>query len=217
MPAEPTHPWTMKLPRLQPGMRSRVWLGRLEFLLEATRAGCTLQVLDGQERRTWTLALPRDFELRLECRAPRWPLSIGLEHPLLVAPGARVRGYLRVPLVPTLRWLPPAGEPVTVAEVLPDDLSAEWDEAAGTCVQRCTSPLWAAPPADAAWPFAVVPWSIRNDSPRLQGPEALALELADHELRRCGGHLLAAARRLRFRDQGPGTASVRARAEAGLR
>jgi hypothetical protein len=214
MPAEPTHPWTMHVPRLQRGQRWRAWLGRLELVLEATRSGCSLLLLEGKESRTWTLALPAAGELRLECRAPRWPLCIALADPLLLAPGARVRGYVRVPLVPTLCWLPAAGAALSLVEALPAELGAAWDEGNGTCVQRCTSPLLERPPAEAAWPFAVAPWSIRNDSARLQSPEALEMRLLDRELRRCGGHLLAAPRRLRLRDQGPAVPSVRTRAEA---
>lgn len=208
------HLGTVTLPRLRRGQSSRVRLGRLELVLEATRSGYALLCLDGQQARSWSLGLPPTGELRLACRAPRWPLAIALKDPLLVLPGGRVRGYVRVPLVPTLCFLPAIGDEVLVAELVPLELHAEWDEANGTCVQRCTSALLHRLPPPTGEAFAVVPWWIRNDGRRLQSPATLPLRLDDRELRRCRDHLLAAPRRLRFDDTGPVVTLPRARWEA---
>jgi hypothetical protein len=211
------HLGTVTLPRLARGQSSRVRLGRLEVVLEATRSGHSLLCLDGQQARTWSLGLPPTGVLRLAWRAPRWPLAIALKDPLLLLPGGRVRGYVRVPLVPTLWFERAEGEELVVAEIVPGELSAEWDQGSGTCVQRCTSPLLARLPPPTGESLAIVPWSIRNDSRRLQCPEVLSMRLEDRELRRFRNHLFAAPRRLRFDDTGPVVTLPRARWEAVAR
>jgi hypothetical protein len=204
------------LPRLERGQSARLRVGRLELVLEATRSGFSLLCLDGQQARTWTLGLPREGELRLGCRAPRWPLSVGLRDPLVLVPGGRVRGYVKVPLVPTLLWQREGGTALQVAELVPVELGAEWDEGSGSCILRCTSPLLARLPPPSGEPCAIVPWALRNDGTRVQSPETLPLQLVDRELRRCRGHLLATPRRLRFDDSGPVVTLVRQRWEAAV-
>ena len=49
-----------------------------------------------------------------------------------------MRGFVMVPLVPTLCWRPAGGDEMVIAELLPPMLSAEWSERDGSCVQRCT-------------------------------------------------------------------------------
>jgi hypothetical protein len=189
------------LPRPQPGQSGRFRLGRVELVLEPVRGGYSLLCLDGTQARTWSLGLARDGELWLACRVPRWPLRIALKDTLVLVPKSRVRGYVHVPLVPTLCWRTPDGAEATVAELLPPLLSAEWDELRGTCTQSWTSPLFQRlPPADGE-PRAMLPLTIRNDGPRMQSPESLPVALADAELQACRGHLVAPPRRLHLGER----------------
>jgi len=203
-----SHLQPVTLPLPERGRSARFRVGTLELVLETARGGTSLLCLDGQQTRTWSLGLPRSGELRVLCRAPRLPLLVEPRDPLVLAPRGRLRGYVQVPLVPTIVWQDDACLE-TVAELLPSTLSAEWDETAGGCVQRCSSPFTQKLPPALAEPRAVVPVVIANASDRLQGPVALPLRIDDRELRPLRGLAIAAPRRLCV---GPdGQVSLRAR------
>src|SRR5262245_5114556 len=187
-------PWRLPLPVRGESVRGR--LGRLELVLERGRGGFALLCLDGQEARSWSLGLVEGGELWLSCRVPRWPLRVALKDTLVLVPGARVRGYVHVALVPTLIWRAADGGEATVAELLPPQLFAEWDEAHGTCTQRWSSPFFQRLPPTDAEPRAVLPLTVRNMGNRMQSPETLPVSLRDQELKPCRGHVVAAPRRL---------------------
>ncbi|MGE3175050.1 MAG: hypothetical protein AB7O97_20650 [Planctomycetota bacterium] len=190
------------LPRPGRGQSARFRLGRMELILEPVRGGWSLLCNDGREARTWSLGLTDDGELWLHCRVPRWPLRVALRDTLVLVPGARVRGYVQVPLVPTVRWRTRAQGEHTIAELLPPVLSAEWDQAQGTVTQRCNAPLLQRVPLADSEPRAVIPLTVRNESPRMQSPETLPVSLRDRELAPCRGHLVAAPRRLCIDGEG---------------
>ena len=192
-PASPLQPVTLPLP--DRGRSARFRVGTLELVLETVRGGTTLLCLDGQQTRTWSLGLPRNGELRVLCCAPRLPLLVEPRDPLVLAPRGRLRGYVQVPLVPTIVWQGNACQE-TVAELLPTTLGAEWDETTGGCVQRCSSPFTQKLPPASNTPRAVVPVVIANGSDRVQGPVALPLRVTDRELRPLRGLAIAAPRRL---------------------
>lgn len=204
---------SVPLPRPDRGASTRVGLGRIELVLEQVRFGYALMVLDGQSTRTWSLGLAQDGELWLHCRVPRWPLRLSLHDTLVVVPGGRVRGYVQLPLVPTVVWRRGEGDAAVeepVAELLPPMLSAEWDAAGGTCVQRWSSRLSARLPLATSDPRAVLPLTVRNTASRVASPESLPLLLHDHELRPCRGHLMLRPRRLALGADGAVSTFVRA-------
>ena len=198
----------MPLPLPCRGESLRHRIGRLELVLERGHGSYTLLCHDGEQARSWSLGLREDGQLWLSCRMPRLPIVLALRDMLVLVPGARVRGFVKVPLVPTVSWLGPAAEE-PLAELLPPQLAAEWDQESGQCVQRWTSPLLQRLPPPTAEPWALLPLSIRNDSQRVQSPERLPLRLEDRELHVCRGHLLGAARRLRIGDHGRVVTEVR--------
>lgn len=206
-----SHLRSMPLPRPARGESSCFRLGRLELVLEPVRGGYSLLCLDGQHARTWSLGLADEGELRLTCRVPRLPMALALKDTLVLVPGGRVRGFVHIALVPTITWQDAGGREQIVAELLPERLTAESDEARGTCVQRWTSPFFQRLPPPAEEPRAVLPLAVRNDGLRTQSPAALPLELDDRELRPCRGHLMAAPRLLRLADDGCVRTEVRAR------
>src|SRR5262249_9190282 len=190
-----SHLQPVTLPLPERGRSARFRVGTLELVLETVRGSTSLLCLDGQQTRTWSLGLPRNGELRVLCRAPRLPLLVEPRDPLVLAPRGRLRGYVQVPLVPTIVWQ--AGACLeTVAELVPSTLSAEWDETLGGCVQRCASPFTQKVPPAGVEPRPVLPVVIANGSDRMQGPVALPLHVDDRELRPLRGLVVAAPRRL---------------------
>ena len=188
---EPAH-----LLRPERGSSSRFRLGRLELILEPVRGGYTLLCSDGSSARSWSLGLSPEGSLWIACRLPRWPLRIGLRETLALVPKSRVRGYLNVPLVPTLLWRRPGHADAQVCELLPNSLTAEWEESSSLVVQRVVSPFLQRMPLPEDQLRAVVPVTIRNDSESVQCPEALPLLLADEDLGACRQHLVARPQRL---------------------
>jgi hypothetical protein len=190
-----SHLQPVTLPLPERGRSTRFRVGTLELVLETVRGSTSLLCLDGQQTRSWSLGLPRNGELRVLCRAPRLPLLVEPRDPLVLAPRGRLRGYVQVPLVPTIVWQSDLCVE-TVAELLPSTLGAEWDETTGGCVQRCSSPFTTKLPPAGVEPRAIVPVVIANGSDRMQGPVALPLQINDRELRPLRGLAIAAPRRL---------------------
>lgn len=190
------------LPRPERGASSRFRLGRLELVLEPVRGGYTLLCLDGNGARTWSLGLSADGELWIECRLPRWPLRLGLRETLAIVPGARVRGYVQVPLVPTLSWRREGQRDCTVCELLPHSLAAEWEDATNQVVQRVDSPFLQRTPLPHEQLRAIVPISVRNRSEVVQSPERLPLALRESDLGECRQHRIASPQRLVIESSG---------------
>jgi len=212
MHADLTHLQTVPLPLPPRGASTRLRLDGLELVLEQQRASLSLLCLDGAEARTWTLGLGDDGQLLLQCRAPRFPLAVTLPNPLTLMPGGRVRGFVQMPLVPTILWRRSgaAGQPdQVVAELLPRILAAEWDEQRQLCVQRFTSAFYHRMPPPAASVLAVLPLTVVNRSPHMQSLATLPLAVTDDELSSARGHVVAAPRRLLLNGGGGVTATVR--------
>lgn len=196
------HPGSLRrtpLPRPQRGHSTRHRCGRLELVLEPTRGGYVLVVHDGSDGRRYPLGLGDDGELQLVLRPPCYPVLVALRETLTLTPGARLRGYLQVPLVPTVVWHRP-GNDENVCELLPTALATEWDEARQRCQQRSISPWlprWV-PAGDT--PQVVVPMVVRNDSDGVQAIGELPLSLRDDELHELRGQIVAAPRRARCTD-----------------
>ena len=194
---EPAH-----LPLPTRGSSARFRLGRMELILEPVRGGFTLLCLDGNAARTWSLGLHGEGQLWVQCKLPRWPLRVALRETLVLVPHSRVRGYVAVPLVPTLQWRTEHAAPATICELLPNALAAEWEDASAAVVQRVTSPFLQRTPLPDEQLRAIVPLFIRNDGDSVQSPDALPLQLREEQLRACRQHLIACPQRLRIGNDG---------------
>lgn len=216
MESAPLETRTLRMALPMGGASTRLSLGRREFVLERRRGGYALLSLDGSEARTWWLGLPREGELEVHLRVPRLPLRLSLRETLVLAPGGRVRGYVAIPLVPTLCWRStrgaprdPGRAPEVLAELLPTAFEAEWDDATGECIQRAEVALLQRLLPPSAEPQAVVPLVVSNAGEHVHSPGFLPLALRDDELRRARGHWLARARRLRLDQSGRWTTAPR--------
>lgn len=184
------------MPRPARGTSSRFRLGRFELVLEPVRGGHSLMCLDGTGARSWTLGLADDGQLWIECRLPRWPLRVGLRETLALVPGSRVRGYVQVPLVPTLFWRRDDHRDSTVCELLPNTLVAEWEDASTQVVQRLDSPFLQRMPLPDEQLRAIVPLTIVNRSESVQSPERLPLAIRDGDLETLRQHRICVPQRL---------------------
>ncbi|MFN9756190.1 MAG: hypothetical protein ACK58X_07230 [Planctomycetota bacterium] len=176
------------LPLPSRGGLVRARCGPCEALLEPVRGGFAFLWSDGRTAQRLHLGLAAAGDLRLELRPPGEPVAVTPQEPVLVAPAARVRGYLLVPVVPTLVWQPAGGEPVALHAFAPPALAAEWRLGAGHGFVA-TSPWCARFPARAASLLqAVLPVRIRNDGPRPHDVAAVPIE-RDSVLHACRGGL----------------------------
>jgi len=185
------------LPRPRRGDSTRVHIGPNELVLEAVRGGHSLLWSDGQQARRYALGLDDDGELALELRAPRLPLRLVCRDVITLVPTGRLRGYVQVPLVPTIVWQPTHGSEATLIELPGRDLAAEWDEQDGT-VFRCTSSLHVRFPMRSGEPRATVPLWLHNDGPGVCSPAHLPLTIADQDLVELRGSLVVRPRRLQW-------------------
>lgn len=197
------------LPLPARGQSQRFRLGRIELVLEPVRGGYSLLCLDGDAVRTWSLGLSNEGSLWLRCRLPRWSLRVTPKDTLVLVPRSRVRGYVQVPLVPTLLWRAPGRPDGVVAELLPGSLSAEWEDASGEVVLRWSSPFLQRLPLPDELPRAVVPLFVHNEGDAIASPDGLPVTVRDEEMRACRGHLVAAPRRLSIGEGGRIATTVR--------
>ena len=183
------------LPKPQRGGSTRVQLGCNELVLESVRGGHSLLWLDGREARRFALGLDADGLLLLQLRAPRLPICVVPREVLSIVPGGRLRGYLQVPLVPTVVWQPVGGAAVPLVELPPRELGAEWDEGEGARF-RCTSSLHVRFPMRSGEASAIVPVVLRNVGDEVVSPGHLPLQLTDEDLEELRGSLVVRPRRL---------------------
>jgi len=162
MDSNPTMPLQTHLPRPARGGSTRVQFGNKEVVLESTRGGYSLLWLDGREARRLAIGLAADGTLRLALRAPRLPVRVAVRDTVTLAPRSRLRGYVQVPLVPTILWHDDNSEPQLLAEFPRADLAAEWDDREGT-FYRCVSPLHVRYPIPGAEPRATVLCAVLLD------------------------------------------------------
>lgn len=214
MDARSPLPLYTPLARPARGGSTRVQCGNHELVLEATRGGYSLLWLDGREARRYAVGLAVDGTLGLALRAPRLPVRVIVRDTLALAPHARLRGYVQVPLVPTIVWRDADGDEQLLTEFPRAELAAEWDDREGT-VHRCVSPFHVRFPIPGAEPRATVPVWIGNPTERVASPAFVPLQLKDEELLELRGGVAVLPRRLRWNGQVL-QASARHQAEARL-
>lgn len=200
MEVEPAMPLEQPVARPARGRSTRVRFGGSELVLEATRGGYSLLWLDGKESRRFALGLADAGELVLALAAPRLPVRVTTRETITLAPGARLRGYVQVPLVPTLQWRARGAAPQRLAEFPREELAAEWDDRDGT-VQRCCSAFHVRYPIPTGAPRVNVPVWLANPTDTIAAPGCLPLLLRDGELRPLRGGVAVAPRRLHWNGQ----------------
>jgi hypothetical protein len=200
------------LPRPLRGSSTRVRCGTNDVVLEAVRGGHTLLWSDGRQARRFSVGLGDDATLTLELRAPRLPLRIVVREVLALAPGSRLRGYVQVPLVPTIVWHPANGDALPLLELPVADLAPEWDDRAGT-VLRAVSPLHVRFPMRNGEPRAIVPLWFGNPTSTVASPGYVPLSLEDRELHALRGSIVASPRRLRWTGEHLTSTAMRRRSE----
>ncbi|MGK0202802.1 MAG: hypothetical protein ACI9S9_001874, partial [Planctomycetota bacterium] len=122
---------SMPLPRPSPGTASRVQLGRAELVLEHSRGSYSLLWSDGREARRYLLGLSESGQLSVELRAPKLPVHIVPRELLTIVPNARMRGFMTVPLIPTVVWRDGLNQQQTLIELHQPNLQGHWDETSG--------------------------------------------------------------------------------------
>lgn len=201
------------LPRPPIGGSSRVRCGAAEVVLESTRAGSALVWFDGRDAKRFVMGLPRDGHLTLELRAPRLPLHVATREVVALSARGRVRGYVQVPLVPTVVFHPPIGADQLLLELPARDLAPEWDDREGT-VFRVVSSLHVRFPMRTGEPRATVPVRIGNPTAGVASPAWLPVVVRDAELRALRGSIVTAPRRLHWNGDALVVAKICAKREA---
>ena len=172
-----------------------VRLGRAELVLENRRGSFSLLWSDGRDARRFVLGLAGQGELCVELRAPRFPVRCVPADVLTLVPGARLRGFVTIPLIPTVVWRDSAGAAHKLVELLPSELRAVWSEAEGHAFQVGVQWLTRFPYAGGQ-PQAVLPLRLYNASPETISPAGLDVEVRDDQLRELRGSLVARPRRI---------------------
>lgn len=201
MDARPSLPLRLPLSRPERGGSTRAQFGNNEVVLEATRGGYSLLWLDGRQARRFAVGLTARGELMVALRAPRLPVRVVARDTLTLAPGARLRGYVQLPLVPTIVWHDAGHEAQVLAEFPRPELAAEWDDRDGT-VYRCASPFHVRYPIPGTEPRATVPVWLANPTEGVACPSFVPLRVADDELHELRGGIAILPRRLRWNGQG---------------
>jgi hypothetical protein len=128
-------------------------------------------------------------------------VRLGFRETLVLAPGGRLRGYVQVPLIPTLFGLREGGAPVRLVEFTTGELAPEWDEANGLLL-RTTGSWLVRFPMPTGEPRVVVPLRLRNDDAAVASPGECELLLRPEDLVELRGALITAPRRLAWNGQG---------------
>jgi hypothetical protein len=190
-------PLSVPVPLPARGDSSRIRLGSSDLVLEHVRGGYSVLWSDGRQARRYALGLRADGALELHWRAPRLPVRCLPRDVLSVVPGGRLRGYVQVPLVPTILWVGADGGRQLLIERLPSELAAEWDDVDGHLFR--TDSAWHVRfPMRTGDPRAVVPVILHNDDDAVLSPAHLPLQLLDHELVAMRGSVVMRPRRLRW-------------------
>ncbi len=166
-------------------------------MLEGVRGGLSLLWTDGREARRFALGVASGGDLALALRAPRLPVHVAARETIALGPRGRLRGYVQIPLVPTVTLGSGTSEPLVLLELPTRGLAPEWDDRSGT-VYRAASPLLVRFPVPAPEPRAIVPLWIANPTASVACPGHLPIDLVDAELRVLRGSVVARPRRLRW-------------------
>ncbi|MGC6486382.1 MAG: hypothetical protein ACON4Z_01950 [Planctomycetota bacterium] len=177
------------------GDATRVQVGRAELVLENRRGSFSLLWSDGRDARRYVLGLTEAGELCVELRVPRLPLRCVPRDVVTLVPGARLQGYVTVPLVPTLVWRSGASAGEPLVEMLPDDLQGVWDEATGHAFEVGVAWLSRFPFRSGA-AQAVVPLRLANAGDEVVSPAYLDVSLTDDALWELRGALVVRPQRL---------------------
>lgn len=192
---------SMPLPRPSPGAASRVQLGRAELVLEHSRGSYSLLWSDGREARRYLLGLSKSGQLSVELRAPKLPVRIVPRELLTIVPNARMRGFMTVPLVPTVVWRDGLHPPQTLIELHQPNLQGHWEESSGHSIRSAASWLVRFP-FQTGEPQVVVPLRLYNDGSEPACPGQLELEITDDDLVELRGSIVVRPRRMRWSETG---------------
>ncbi|MFT4515545.1 MAG: hypothetical protein ACI89X_000329 [Planctomycetota bacterium] len=191
---------SMPLPRPSPGTASRVQLGRAELVLEHSRGSYSLLWSDGREARRYLLGLSESGQLSVELRAPKLPVHIVPRELLTIVPNARMRGFMTVPLIPTVVWRDGLNQQQTLIELHQPNLQGHWDETSGHSIRTPAS--WMVRfPFQTGEPHVVVPIRLYNTSSEPACPGKLELEITDDDLLELRGSIVVRPRRMHWADQ----------------
>lgn len=180
------------------GRSVRIRVGPCELVLEAVRGGHSVLWHAGRDARRHVIGLPGGGRLALVLRPPKLPIRLLLRETLTLAPGARIRGYVQVPLTPTLRFRAedePATSEQTLIEFTPAALAAEWDDQRGA-TYCCSSSWFTRYPVHGGEPRVTIPVRVRNAGRSVLSPDHLPLSLAPDDLRELRSGVATAPRRL---------------------
>lgn len=172
-------------------------------MIEGARRGITLLAHDGRHGRRHFFGVTPAGRLELRLAAPRHALRVLPAESLVLAPGGRLRGYVRVPLPLVLAWR--TGDngavPTELVELLPPRLKTTWLEHASGgpgYAYLVHSPFLVDARARAGEAEALVPVVLHNLRAQAVVAAELPLRLRDEDLRELRGCIAAAPRRLLF-------------------
>jgi len=185
------------MPRPGKGEAVRLELGQSELVLEQCAGSCSLLWSNGREARRYILGLSATGQLSLELRAPRVALSVVPREMITIVPRARLRGFLTLPLVPTVVWRDGVGKQQTLVELYPQALQGHWHESTGH-VAQCSASWLVRFPFQGGEPQVVVPLRIYNDSQGPVCPGQLEMTISDDDLVELRGAILVRPKRLRW-------------------
>ena len=193
------------------GQTQRLQLGDLQLVLERVRGALALCAHDGVQARTHLLGVPAGGTLEVVACAPRHPVRVGLREAVTLAPGARIRGYVVVPLPRRLVCRRGEGREDVLLEVVPADLRTQWlgEGSAGGYAHRSASSFLRVVNGHGPAHDALVPVTATNAGSQAVTLGQLVLQLRDRDLRELRGRIVAAPRRLRFTNDGTGDETVR--------
>lgn len=187
----------MPLPRPAHGSASRVQLGRAELVLEHSRGSYSLLWSDGREARRYVLGLSDSGQLSVELRAPQLAVHIVPRELITIVPGARLRGFVVLPLIPTVVWRDGLGETQTLIQLHPPSLHGHWHEETGHLL-RCAASWMVRFPFLTGEPQVVVPLRLYNETSEPACPGEIEIEFSDHDLLELRGAILLAPRRMKW-------------------
>lgn len=193
----------MTLPIPEVGASTRFVKGPLELHLEHHRGGLCLVLSDKDTPRRHFLGLPRRGVLELHVRAPEHRIRVRLEDRLTLAPGGRLRGYLRVPMPHRLVWRRLNGKAESLLEVLPQELRTSWlgEGPEGGYVYDTDSLFHLDRHGIPAHTVALVPIVIANHSEDTITPEDLTISIRERDIRELEGQIVTSPRRLCFGEK----------------
>ena len=122
---------SIDVPLPRSGAPTRLELGGLQWFFERTPNGVRGLALGAEPRWKGWLGLPEgEGQLRLSIRCPGWPLELGFEDEILLAPGGRLRAWVRFPVEQRVE-LVQGGECLELFRLPEEGLRTAWGENGG--------------------------------------------------------------------------------------